>query len=422
MNYSIYVVLLSILLMACPVASEGKTVNVNLHYPWHKVGDYMLLFVGQGQYSTLEAFNNMVIKSSVQDVWSTTLTNVMANDGDTVQFSVIGLDYRGNYYDATAPYTFATNIQQSHKKCLKNINHDLEAGLFVSYANHNTTLHFNQDSNETTIELYPYFCGDDFEKIGTFEISSELFEQRTVTVTIPTSLLENDIKRPVNILYILDGSPYNSKTLASTIHTELYKTGKEYAIVWLPAYFRGHEYVPFVNLSNFDLSVLCSGTCSDTSGIGNGKFLPDFIRNTVEPIALNILSDYVSSVDKRGLMGYSLGGLETLYIAVKHTNLFDYYLAGSPSTWVNIENIISNWLPSEQSFPEGHRLYVSNCLPQEGFDPMMVSTADAVMSYVGAIWNNLVLGENYWRQFYMPTIHSTHCMRKLFDDFPKFFA
>ena len=57
-----------------------------------------------------------------------------------------------------------------------------------------------------------------------------------------------------------------------------------------------------------------------------------FIKNELIPL---IESRYKSDTLKRGLFGYSNGGLFGVYALIKYPELFDIYFLGSPSLWYN---------------------------------------------------------------------------------------
>ncbi|MGD8633169.1 MAG: alpha/beta hydrolase-fold protein [Anaerolineales bacterium] len=85
-------------------------------------------------------------------------------------------------------------------------------------------------------------------------------------------------------------------------------------------------------VENFWTKKLSSLTNDDDREVETGG-APIFLHSIHEEIIPFIESNYRISASRRGLAGYSFGGLFTLYALFHEPKMFSNYLAGSPTMW-----------------------------------------------------------------------------------------
>jgi predicted alpha/beta superfamily hydrolase len=100
-----------------------------------------------------------------------------------------------------------------------------------------------------------------------------------------------------------------------------------------------------IHISKYDMT---SSNSPRNRGITGGadNFLL-FIKNELIPL---VESRYKSDTTKRGLFGYSYGGLFGVYALIRNPELFQIYYFGSPSLWYNDFALIDslNIIPTEK--------------------------------------------------------------------------
>lgn len=394
------------------VIGVGNTITVNIHYPEVRVDTNMLFVVGYGPLdgptgSLYDQTGNFAASRIAQktgsNMWSVALTNVIANNGQRMQFTVFALDYRLMNWDETMPIPASPVGQDRSFDCM--LNHDVQSGLFISRADHNSTLVFTA-SNRATLNFFPYFCAPGYSFSTVTDVGGAGFAPREINVGIPYSMIENYLLRTAPVIYLLDGAPATLATLTPALAAVTWAHGREYIAVGVRTVNRGYELVPFSSLTTSSWIDYCGFDPCYNSSMGGGAMLASFIRGPVETAVMVIARQYITSISYRALMGFSYGGLAAFYIATRQTKMFDQYIVGSPSFWFNKDPQWTALGPISQ-FPSTKRLLLFNCMPEDATDGM---ASDAIaLSNVYKISGGFVNGVNFMYGQVWPTVHSLHC-------------
>ncbi len=160
--------------------------------------------------------------------------------------------------------------------------------------------------------------------------STILNEDRKIYVYTPVNHSE-----PLSVIYLMDGEMI---PLVAGIVDFLYKANQLPPMIVVG--IGNYEYDRFRDLTPTHSLLNMDGTTDSinlkTSG-GGEKFLK-FIKDELMPF---VEQNYKTSPNKI-FFGHSLGGLMTSYCLLNHPEMFNSYIAVSPSLWWNKESIFKN--------------------------------------------------------------------------------
>lgn len=408
---------LTYLLLVVSVVTGTRTVMVNVHYPESKMSTGIHFILGYGSmdqptgspYAGSDglAMNRIMTRTS-DNTWTLILSDLMGSDGDLLPLSVYAIDLDlVTQFDLSGIYPVAPGGLDRSRDCL--LHHDGGVLMFISFANHNITLHSHPDDSPQVVDLYPYFCGSAVNEISIIQnLGNKDFFWRNLPVMIPNSLQENTIPRQVDLLYVLDGS--HSVLQMMPWDQPIYLSGREIVVVGVPPTQRLYEYIPFTDLQPpMTLDFICH-PCVNTT-LGGGRHLASFIRNEVESAVRSILGKRVTGIKSRIIHGFSMGGLMVTWIATHQNSMFDYYIAGSPSVWFNADQTFSVWHDSQPL--TNQRLVMYNCEPgdrkaEHGSPFTMTGIAQAFIAF--GTHMGLFVPEINLKYFQVgPSLHSFHC-------------
>jgi predicted alpha/beta superfamily hydrolase len=190
------------------------------------------------------------------------------------------------------------------------------------------TFHFNyfiilfsfliSQANAQNPELYNHISNE------VFSIPSRVLNQeRKLYIHVPKRD-SSDLNKPLPVLYLLDGENHFHTLAAYIDYLSHWKVIPPMIVVGIISIDRRKDLTPTNSLINFDGNVDSS---YKTSG-GNEQFL-QFIQKELMPY---IDANYKASPFKI-FAGHSLGGLTTIDCMLTHPDMFDAYIAISPSLW-----------------------------------------------------------------------------------------
>lgn len=148
--------------------------------------------------------------------------------------------------------------------------------------------------------------------------SKVLNEERTVWVGLPDNYAKSAKRYPV--IYLADPDMEIMNATLKVLSSQ--KITPEFIFVC----------VPHIN-RNYDLTPAQYPDCNDCGGAS--KYLQFFEEELMPEIEKNYRTE-----PYRIMAGSSYGGLFTLYSLINKTNLFDAYIASTPSCWFNDKQII----------------------------------------------------------------------------------
>lgn len=160
-------------------------------------------------------------------------------------------------------------------------------------------------------------------KLDEFEIKSKDFGKRTIKVFVPTGGNATVKKRAkplagnnLAVIYIEDGSDYANRAKAAQIQQNLVNAGKirPFIMVFIDPKDRTKEYW------------------------ANDRWA-DFIANDVVP-EIDKRYQTIKSRDGRALLGASLGGVTSIWTALKHPDIFGRVGGQSSSFWIDNERVV----------------------------------------------------------------------------------
>lgn len=179
------------------------------------------------------------------------------------------------------------------------------------------------------------------------------------------------------ILYLLDGN--ESFAIAAEYQNRLGSyAGMEPGIVVGIGY-------PGKSRRNFDYTPSLPDGAETIPGMGRtggGDAFLDFVANQVIP---GVETGYPVDASRRTLAGYSLGGLLTLQALFKHPELFQTYIASSPSIWFGEKQVLKmlpgfasrlDGLPSRRRLLLSAGQYEQSPAPGMEQDPSWLRIAD----------------------------------------------
>mmetsp|Transcript_13534 Transcript_13534/g.20327 ORF Transcript_13534/g.20327 Transcript_13534/m.20327 type:complete len:551 (+) Transcript_13534:52-1704(+) len=206
-----------------------------------------------------------------------------------------------------------------------------------------TTYIPNVDSR-VNMSIYPAF---DLLATGTVHTaihnfySSYFKNYRNISLFVPSTYVENNIHRQMNVLVLLDGSDFVTEFMVSQAGLEsLILSGDipETVVIGVPpgtnsercateeCSQRYYEFTP--SECNSDVAT----DCSDKQLTGGGDKLLDMIWDEIIP---TVLSGIGMDIGEVSISGSSLGGLMACYATVTRSGKYKRSLGISPSLWWN---------------------------------------------------------------------------------------
>ena len=142
--------------------------------------------------------------------------------------------------------------------------------------------------------------------------------------------------KPRPVLYVLDG---NFSFASMTETTRMLAFGGEippvivvgvgYPVESDAMIRRNYELTPSIDRDYLERAAKMNQPL-DLRGLGGASGFLEFITGEVAPF---VEETYGADPDDRGLSGFSLGGLFTLWVLLQQPPVFHRYIAGSPSLW-----------------------------------------------------------------------------------------
>jgi predicted alpha/beta superfamily hydrolase len=160
--------------------------------------------------------------------------------------------------------------------------------------------------------------------------SKILNQDRQIYIHVP--LVDSvDVNNSLPVLYLLDGENHFHMLSAYIEYLRHWKVIPPIIVVGIVSVDRRKDLTPVNSLLDFDGKIDSS---YKTSG-GNDQFL-DFIQKELMPY---MEANFKTSPYKI-FAGHSLGGLTTINCMLTRPNLFDTYIAVSPSLWFGNKTIL----------------------------------------------------------------------------------
>ncbi|QQS42420.1 MAG: hypothetical protein IPM63_05640 [Acidobacteriota bacterium] len=156
------------------------------------------------------------------------------------------------------------------------------------------------------------------ESLADLEIDSAKYGKRKVKIYLPSELFRRGIAPKLPVVYFLDGSEYIDRAAAVNIAENLIEAKKvpPFMMVFTDPVDRGKEY-----------------SASDEYA--------DYIAKEVVPAVENKYFDTVKpGRENRAIIGASLGGITSIWTALRHPDVFRNVGAQSASFWVDDERVI----------------------------------------------------------------------------------
>ena len=179
------------------------------------------------------------------------------------------------------------------------------------------------------------------------------------------------------ILYLLDGS--ESFPIAAEYQNRL----GGYAGM-APGIVVGIGY-PDKSRRNFDYTPSLPEGVEPMPGMGPTGGADAFLQFVANRVVPEVETDYPVDSNRRALAGYSLGGLLTLQALFKHPDLFQTYIASSPSIWFGEKQVLRmlpglaerlDRLPSRRTLLLSAGQYEQAAAPGMEQDPSWLRIAD----------------------------------------------
>jgi len=225
------------------------------------------------------------------------------------------------------------------------------------------TLHISDTSSVVSIDMFPAFG---LSSVGNTSIvlpsfySSQLNNSRDIPVYQPPSLLQNKVKRAVNIMILLDGSYHVVENYATRTGFESYQLmGQIPESIMIGISTIEFAYRGDFNQRTYEMTYekalhYPNETCIYADATGGASKLLDWIDNDVIPSVLASIGEGGTGMDRGevSIHGGSLGGLTSCYAATYRPQVFARAICSSPSNCFNFasgglsSHIISNYLES----------------------------------------------------------------------------
>ena len=154
--------------------------------------------------------------------------------------------------------------------------------------------------------------------ISEFTVKSKKFGTRKIQAYVPSEVFKRGIAPKLPVLYLQDGSDYISRAKAINVVENLTSAGKiePFLLVFVDPKERNKEY-----WANDDWA--------------------DFMAKELVPaVEFRYFSSVKKGRENRALLGASLGGITSIWTALKHPNVFGRVGAQSASFWVDDERVV----------------------------------------------------------------------------------
>jgi hypothetical protein len=262
-----------------------------------------------------------------------------------------------------------------------------------------------------SFDIYPSFG---LGETGTSSVllpqfySSQLNNYRDIPVYVPPSLLQNRVSRPVNIMFVLDGSLSVVESYAKRTGFEagqLQGQVPESIMIGVSTIEMAYE-LDF-NQRTYELSyeealVWPTATCISGNTGGSPKML-EWLDQDVIPAVLALLGDTGMKRGEVGMTGGSMGGLTSCYAAAARPDFVQRAICSSPSSCYNYGNgglstVITNEYARHGIKPksviqfQGQEVYDEDLTSQQGDE---------------TIFKNFVNDDIAWRSIGMQSMTST---------------
>jgi predicted alpha/beta superfamily hydrolase len=204
----------------------------------------------------------------------------------------------------------------------------------------------NSPKEEKTAQKYENIIAKytEIKEIQSREVDDTFY----VYVRLPKNYLENTNKR-YPVLYLLDGDIAFNMATSIVLYLQYGKDIPEIIIVGIgygtmlndiEQNFRERDYT----ISQFERFKSSGGGVNFTKFLDNELF--PLVNSSYRTCGLNIFN------------GYSLGGLFVLNTLISNSNLFNYYIAGSPYLINDIDSLIKK-ASQLTKFDESKKLFIS---------------------------------------------------------------
>lgn len=300
--------------------------------------------------------------------WVTTNDQISYNNwfkqldvGDTYTGAVV--------IDIFAPLPYAENAQQqlvfssSVTNCFKTkADYEMSAEICGQHGQP-WTVYISDTSSVVSINMFPAFG---LSSIGNTSVvlpsfySAQLNNSRDIPVYQPPSLLQNKVRRAVNIMILLDGSYEVVENYATRTGFESYQLmGQIPESIMIGISTVEFAYRGDFNQRTYEMTYekalnYPNETCIYADETGGASKLLDWIDYDVIPSVLASIGEDGIGMDRGevSIHGGSLGGLTSCYAATYRPQVFARAVCSSPSNCYNFAtgglstHIISNYLLS----------------------------------------------------------------------------
>jgi hypothetical protein len=224
---------------------------------------------------------------------------------------------------------------------------DVEMSLEIC-GQHGTpwTVDITDTSETVAVTLYPAFgIGEEGVTFVALEqyYSPQLNNSRNISVYVPPSVLQNKVSRPVNIMFLLDGSDATVRSYATRTGFE---AGQIMGVV-PESIMIGISTIEYAYQGNFDQRTYemtyaqalsyPSETCISGRATGGAPLLLQWLDEHVIDAVLARIGEPGVGMQRGevGITGGSLGGLTSCYAAAARPDVFKRAVCSSPSNCFN---------------------------------------------------------------------------------------
>lgn len=220
----------------------------------------------------------------------------------------------------------------------------------------------NDPSETVLLNMYPAFDITGFGQVSTIfsnYYSSSLGNYRDISLYLPYSLIENPIRREVNVLLLYDGDLATTQLMALNAGFDMYAASgsvPETIIIGIPPGANGTA-CPTGTCSQRIFEMTPTGCDPSLNNCQAGQAYGG--TSTFLTFSLGVISDVLASLNldmgELSSFGTSLGGLTACYAVSAFPSNFSRAFCGSPSTWWNsgeISSIITSNYAKSQILPK----------------------------------------------------------------------
>jgi len=161
--------------------------------------------------------------------------------------------------------------------------------------------------------------------------SNVLNQDRKIYIYLPDSNKVAYFSTPLPVLYLMDGDEFTALVASQVEYLEEFGEMPDMLIVGIDNHdYRSHDLTPVHDLVTTHYNPNDTSPMSANTTGGGDSFL-QFVKNEVMPY---VEARYKTAPYKI-LSGHSLGGLLAVYCLTIHPDMFNAYIATSPSLWRN---------------------------------------------------------------------------------------